>query len=282
MSHPKVAAQIPKIKVLRKQLDYGDETCSRFLAFCDDIRVFRKSFETNDRVQGHKLYEWRSDHDRLGLIEMTIEYLEVRGNGAKFWPDEAASQFYNKWQYSKDHVQYVLFRLPCGQLTKFEPSIKRIVLLLLWRMNLQQQRNDKHKAKKRMDDEDEMRRRRKRPSSIDVPMSSAASNADASTPLPRSHHSSPRQAKPAEQYGYAKSTFQAVGENSTARAAPEPSMQFDPAVDWSQASDANASRGPNEDHADLLNFQHSATTGVRPLCPLSHQRTVVFVHVSQC
>lgn len=103
MAHPNAAARVPKIRILRKQLGYGDETLGRCQAFIDDMRVFRKLFVTKGGVQGHMLYEWRSNDDRLGLTEMTLEYLEVHGNGAKFWPDEKASHFYNKLQYSTHH-----------------------------------------------------------------------------------------------------------------------------------------------------------------------------------
>ncbi|POR36136.1 Uncharacterized protein TPAR_03656 [Tolypocladium paradoxum] len=245
MALPDLAARVPKIRILRKELDYGDAQLARCQALYDDMRVFRKTFVTKGNVPGYKLYEWRSDDDHCGLNEMTLEYLEGRGNGAKFWPDEKASHFYNRLQYSTHHEH-----------------IKRNILQLLWRMNIQQYRNDKTKAKQRRIREEARMRRRERAPDTDVPLGSTPSNTKASMGLSNGRRSPPRQSNTSEPH--IRASFRAVGGEPTAPAAPLPRMQFEPYMDG-QTSDTNASQGQHEDHPELPNITESAITGGRAI-----------------
>ncbi|OHE95988.1 hypothetical protein CORC01_08681 [Colletotrichum orchidophilum] len=122
---------IPSITNLREQLDYGDPHLPRCQAFYDSVRVFRKTFVTNQGWEGSTIHEWRSREHRSALSEMARAYLERHGNGQLFWPDDDAQGRANKLKYSTDCIR-----------------IKRIMQQLFWRLNLQQHRNAKYKKNK--------------------------------------------------------------------------------------------------------------------------------------
>ncbi len=106
MSSPLIAAaSIPKITVLRNELDYGDPRLRRCAAFYDDARVFRKKFRTSRGVAGVDLHDWKSREGQAALTEMTTSYLDKEGNGLVFWPDDKTLPNYNKYQYSKDRLR---------------------------------------------------------------------------------------------------------------------------------------------------------------------------------
>ena len=151
---PKVlVTEIPKIKALRSELDYGDPSIPRALAFINDINAFRRKFKTALGVDGDALHNWKDQATHLGLDEMVDAYLEREGNGQLFWPDDQSSKNYNKYQYSKDGDQYVtpdhvsVFRSP---LTRVHfVSIHRLVKQLFFRLNLQQFQAGKYKKGKK-------------------------------------------------------------------------------------------------------------------------------------
>ncbi|KAF2190544.1 hypothetical protein K469DRAFT_387705 [Zopfia rhizophila CBS 207.26] len=124
------AARIPNITILRQQLQYGEARLARCNAFYDDLRVFRKKYNTPTGLRGVDLHDWRSPVHQSALAEMTLAFLETEGNGEVYWPSDATSPNFNPLQYSKDHHM-----------------IKKIVKQLIFRLNQQQYRNTKYKRK---------------------------------------------------------------------------------------------------------------------------------------
>lgn len=107
--------KLPKIKALRGELDYGDPSSARGLAFISDINAFRRKFKTTvdhlkergKKLHGVDLHDWKDPDTHLGLNEMVTAYLEIQGSGQLFWPDDASSKNYNKYQFTKDYGRYV-------------------------------------------------------------------------------------------------------------------------------------------------------------------------------
>ncbi|PNY28864.1 Uncharacterized protein TCAP_01213, partial [Tolypocladium capitatum] len=241
MALPNLAVNVPQIKLLREELDYGERELPRCPAFYDDMRVFRKKFETKGGVPGYRLYKWKSHDHRSGLTEMTHEYLEVHGSGPKFWPDDKTSHFYNTLQYSTHH-EY----------------IKRKVLQLLWRQNLQQLHTDNAKERRNSPRRHKVKRHGENASGNDAPIDPTSSNANASITLSNSHRPPARQSNVTEPC--IRAIFRTVANEPTGPAAPLPRMQFEPTVDG-QTSDANARRGQYEDRPRLSNIPEPAVAG---------------------
>lgn len=93
---------IPRITVLRKELDYGDPQLPRCQAFYDSVRVFRKTFLSSQGWDGNSINDWKSREHQTALGEMVRSYLELHGNGRVFWPDDDSQSRANKYKYSTD------------------------------------------------------------------------------------------------------------------------------------------------------------------------------------
>jgi hypothetical protein len=103
------ATSLPNITALREGLDYGDPHLTRCSAFYDDIRGFRKKFQTSSGLPGPDLLNWKLEEHQAGLDEMTSAYLDLAGNGRLFWPDSETSANFNKLRYSADEKLYAIF-----------------------------------------------------------------------------------------------------------------------------------------------------------------------------
>jgi hypothetical protein len=94
------ATRIPKITDLRDRLNYGNSRLSRYSAFSDDLRVFRRKFVSKD-LTGEDLWDWKSSEHQAALNAMTHAFLENHGYGELYWPSDPTSPNFNSLQYSK-------------------------------------------------------------------------------------------------------------------------------------------------------------------------------------
>ena len=80
-------SSIPKLTTLRKQLGYGTPGGERDLAFKKAVAEQVKTFVSSvDRLPAFKLTKWKNLIHQRGLLEVTNDFLEVKGKGAEFWP----------------------------------------------------------------------------------------------------------------------------------------------------------------------------------------------------
>ncbi|KAL3295969.1 hypothetical protein RB213_011402 [Colletotrichum asianum] len=124
-------SEIPSITALREVLDYGDQHLPRCKRLHDNMRYFRTTFISSKGLEGSSLIDWKSREEQAALAEMTNAFLERDGTGRQFWPDDEASDRFNRLKYSTHHA-----------------LIKRTVRQLFWRMNLQNHRNTKYRKNK--------------------------------------------------------------------------------------------------------------------------------------
>lgn len=92
---------IPRTTVLRDKLCYGDTKLQRYVAFSDDLRVFRRDYVAAD-FRGIDLINWKSSHHRALLKRMAEDFLDKEGYGEKYWPTDPTSPNLNELKYTED------------------------------------------------------------------------------------------------------------------------------------------------------------------------------------
>ncbi|KAL2285918.1 hypothetical protein FJTKL_07410 [Diaporthe vaccinii] len=112
---------IPNITFLRQQLGYGDPQRPEYEAFCDSVRVFRKTFTSSSGHEGISFYDWKSKEHQSALEEMVQAYLKR----------EDGSESSKMLMCSTNHARII-----------------EIMKQLFWRLNIQQYRNSKYKKKR--------------------------------------------------------------------------------------------------------------------------------------
>jgi hypothetical protein len=101
-----MAASIPSITDLRKELDYGGVGSDRPIQFNSTVRNYWKTFVTEDGTSACDLTEWNVPKTKDRLLELTDSFLEGEKYGMKFWPDDVNNEFKNKWSYTQDRPMY--------------------------------------------------------------------------------------------------------------------------------------------------------------------------------
>lgn len=97
-------SEIPSITALREVLDYGDQHLPRCKRLHDNMRYFRTTFISSKGLEGSSLIDWKSREEQAALAEMTNAFLERDGTGRQFWPDDEASDRFNRLRYSTHHA----------------------------------------------------------------------------------------------------------------------------------------------------------------------------------
>ena len=150
-------ASIPRIGKLREQIDYGDDKINRCDVLKSELNVFRKTFLTSYGVAGCDLWDWKSLETQAGLSEMTDDFLETKGKGAIYWPEDESSPFSNKLRYSTHRLEYALHFQPSIRtlssslwrsllIKRLKCRIAAVLKQLFFRLNQQQHQNLKYRG----------------------------------------------------------------------------------------------------------------------------------------
>lgn len=98
-------SSIPNLTTLRKQLGYGIPGGERDLAFkkaiAEQVRTFVSS---TDNLPAFKLTKWKNRVHQRGLLEVTNDFLDVKGKGTEFWP-----YWKTDLNYQRDTVKLVSY-----------------------------------------------------------------------------------------------------------------------------------------------------------------------------
>ncbi|CAJ0545630.1 Ff.00g091030.m01.CDS01 [Fusarium sp. VM40] len=94
---------IPHLTALRKTLGYDNPGQQEDIAFKRAIKEQLGTFvSSGDKISGYKLTKWTSPSHQRGLLEITKDFLDNKGNGPLFWPDRHSSTDTRPLEYSKD------------------------------------------------------------------------------------------------------------------------------------------------------------------------------------
>lgn len=99
---------IPHLTALRKTLGYDNPGQQEDIAFKRAIKEQLGTFvSSGDKISGYKLTKWTSPSHQRGLLEITKDFLDNKGNGPLFWPDRHSSTDTRPLEYSKDSKKSV-------------------------------------------------------------------------------------------------------------------------------------------------------------------------------
>ncbi|KAM0344383.1 hypothetical protein ACHAPU_007567 [Fusarium lateritium] len=94
---------IPNLTELRKELGYDNKGQQEDISFKRAIREQVESFVSpSEDLPGHKFTKWKSEAHQRGLVDITKDFLDTKGNGPRFWPDSHSSAKERSLEYSKD------------------------------------------------------------------------------------------------------------------------------------------------------------------------------------
>ncbi|KAH6960798.1 hypothetical protein DER45DRAFT_172245 [Fusarium avenaceum] len=94
---------IPHLTALRKTLGYDNPGQQEDIAFKRAIKEQLGAFvSSGDKISGYKLTKWTNPSHQRGLLEITKDFLDNKGNGPLFWPDRHSSTDTRPLEYSKD------------------------------------------------------------------------------------------------------------------------------------------------------------------------------------
>jgi hypothetical protein len=101
-------SSIPLLTVLRKSLGYGVPGKQEDIAFKNAIKEQLGNFvSSGDKLPGYKLTKWTHPSHQRGLLEITKDFLDNKGNGPLFWPNRHSSTDTRLLEYSKDSKRLV-------------------------------------------------------------------------------------------------------------------------------------------------------------------------------
>ncbi|KAF5663074.1 hypothetical protein FHETE_7641 [Fusarium heterosporum] len=108
---------IPNLTELRKELGYDNPGQQEDISFKRAIREQVESFVSpSEDLPGHKFTKWKSESHQRGLLDITKDFLDTKGNGPRFWPDRHSSTKERSLEYSKDFAK-----------------IRRLMIKVFWR-----------------------------------------------------------------------------------------------------------------------------------------------------
>ncbi|KAF4980814.1 hypothetical protein FZEAL_3268 [Fusarium zealandicum] len=97
---------LPRLTDLRKELGYGHAGQAQDIAFKRALKAQVESFVSpSDNIPGFKFTQWKTPEHQRGLLEMTKDFLDTKGKGIEFWPDDPLSPNKRPLEYSKNSSQ---------------------------------------------------------------------------------------------------------------------------------------------------------------------------------
>lgn len=94
--------KIQTVTELCEELGFGSDTTRPASQLTDSIHRWRKEYKTRDGTPGTDLLDWKSRSVQEGLKEMTREFLEGGGYGAKIWPPQGIASPRDTPEYATD------------------------------------------------------------------------------------------------------------------------------------------------------------------------------------
>ncbi|KAM0209176.1 hypothetical protein ACHAQD_000958 [Fusarium lateritium] len=108
---------IPRLSDLRQTLGHGNRGKQEDIAFKKAIREQLAAFvSSGDSLPGYKLTKWTDPSHQRGLLEITKDFLDNKGNGPIFWPDSHSSANTRPLEYFRD-----------------SKKIRRLMIQVFWR-----------------------------------------------------------------------------------------------------------------------------------------------------
>ncbi|KAM0442466.1 hypothetical protein ACHAQK_004159 [Fusarium lateritium] len=108
---------IPRLSDLRQTLGHGNRGRQEDIAFKKAIREQLAAFvSSGDNLPGYKLTKWTDPSHQRGLLEITKDFLDNKGNGPIFWPDSHSSANTRPLEYFRD-----------------SKKIRRLLIQVFWR-----------------------------------------------------------------------------------------------------------------------------------------------------
>jgi len=81
-------SRIPKVRELRDQLGFRDQSSITSKIFNDTLRAFRRSYKTSDGINGIEFHDWKSREHHTQLAIMVRSFLSANKDGKEFWPHD--------------------------------------------------------------------------------------------------------------------------------------------------------------------------------------------------
>ncbi|KAM0250588.1 hypothetical protein ACHAP5_002118 [Fusarium lateritium] len=96
-------SSIPRLSDLRQTLGHGNRGKQEDIAFKKTIREQLAAFvSSGDSLPGYKLTKWTDPSHQRGLLEITKDFLDNKGNGPLFWPDSHSPANTRPLEYFRD------------------------------------------------------------------------------------------------------------------------------------------------------------------------------------
>ncbi|KAM5355467.1 hypothetical protein ACJ41O_002113 [Fusarium nematophilum] len=99
------SCELPRLRDLRLELGYGIRGQKKDIDFKKAVRAQVEGFVSSDNIPGLRFTKWKTPEHQRGLLEMTKDFLDTKGKGIEFWPDESSSPNKRPLEYAKDSVQ---------------------------------------------------------------------------------------------------------------------------------------------------------------------------------